>query len=346
MKLTDIPLFLSRMRTDRAVRQELAYKKMLPHSDEVNWPARRACLLGLQFDRCPEDRDLILYLLDQEICARQGSGGCGSSLQAVVFFAAELGDPSILWRIMSAKFANFDTGIVIDREAIYCCGVERTLAVLAASDHPARDRFLPAPAQADVDKWWTHQRSAFPDRWEDETDKIGTCEEIGDFEAGAEYLRKELAEKLATVAPGSTEEQKLLVDARHQWGFLGRADEAARLQAKLDAFLPAAPWDRASALRDALTVYTAASQFPEAASKVEPLRAALAQVDSWRTVGLGRMSAMAMADLAIATPDKAAAARVFSILKEMMAGGLEAPPALKKSWAHCRGGSKARLGTR
>jgi|GEM_PF-2731522 len=341
MKLTAVPLLLSRMRADSGSWSELAYKPWPDYEDrrdweywDVNWQARRACLLGLQLDRRPDDRDLILYLLDQEICSQEASvSGCGSSLHPAILFAAEFDDPSIAWRIRSAKYANQDTACSIDVQALYCCGVERTLAMLAASDRPESNDFPPAPIQAHVDEWWMRQRSNYPSRWEDEPDKIGTCEEIGDIEAAADYLRQELAETLPTVDAGGAEERDLLVSARRQWGWLGRPDEAAKLQAGIDAFLPEEPWDRASALRDALEVYVAAGQFQEAASKVDPLWAALRQVDSWREVGLGRLSAGAVADLALATPDEAMAVHAFSVLEEMMAGGLKEPPVLREKLA-------------
>jgi len=339
MKLAEVPLLLARMRADRAAWSELAYRSR-PDDEDVEWPdedmnwrVRRACLLGLQHDRRSDDRDLISYLLDQEICARRASDGCGSSLEAAIFFVAEFEDPSIAWRIRSAKYANQDTRCTIDLEALYCCGVERTLTMLATSECPERDDFLPAPQQDEVDAWWARQRDCFPRRWEDEPDKVGTCEEIGDLEAAADYLRQQLAEDLAAVEPGSSEEQKRLVGARYEWRSLGRADEAAKLQTRIDEFLPEDPWDRASALRDALQVYTAAGQFQEAASKVEPLLIALMQVDCWRDVGLGRMSADAMADLAIATPDEATAARVFTILEAMIADGLKPAPILHEKLA-------------
>lgn len=223
---------------------------------------------------------------------------------------------------MSAKRTNFDTLCTIDVEALYSCGVERTLTTLGTS---ARSEFndFETPTQAQVDAWWYNQRNKIPARWEDEPDKVGACEEIGDFEAGAGYLRNQLSEELGKVAVGSSEERSILVGARYQWRSLGRPDEAAKIQARLDQFLPKTPWDLASALRDALEVYTAAGQFQDAVSKVEPLRVALMQIDSWRVVGLGRMSAEAMADLAIATPDEATASSIFSILDDMVAGGLQ-----------------------
>jgi hypothetical protein len=324
MKLAEVAPFLSRMRAHPATWSEMAYTPGPDHED-ANRQVRRACLLGLQHDRRSTDRDLILYLLEQEVLARTGFSGCSTSLEAAVFFAAELDDPAIAWRIMAAKFANFDTSCAIGFEALYSCGVERTLAMLQASNRVERKDFPPAPLQEEVDAWWSSQRSSFPVQWEDEPDKVATCREVGDFEAGSEYLSRQLAGTLSTLQPGSAEERNVLVHARYEWTWLGRTDQAARIQEKLDKSQPESAWDRASALRDALATYASAGRFDDAASKVEPLRAALMQLDSWRYIGLGRMSAEAMADFAISVHDKAVAAHVFAVLEEMMTDGLPLP---------------------
>jgi tetratricopeptide (TPR) repeat protein len=325
VKIEEIPQFLGRIRTDRAAWSEVEYAQA-SSGEDINAPTRNACLRGLQHDRRADDRELTVFLLEQEVRdCYDGGCGYGDSLFLAIYLVACLDEVDLAWLIMKAKIANFDTLCGVNIEALYSCGVERTQAMLKASRRKEGKHFLPAPSQTNVDNWWKRQRDRFPARWEDEIDKANICAAIGDFDAAADYLRKQLAASFAKVEPGSDQERELLVNARYRWGSLGRHDEAALVQKKIDAYVPDDPRKRASQLQDALTTYTAAGELREAASRIEPLRTALLQVDGWHEVGLGRMSAESMLDLGLAASDVAVSEQTFSIVEELLSLGLRRP---------------------
>jgi hypothetical protein len=222
VKIEDIPQFLGKVRADRAAWSEVECVHF-SSGEDINAPARHACLRGLQYDSSSNDRELTIFLLEQEVrdCCESKFGGYDDHLFLAVYLVACLDEVDLAWLIMEAKLANFDTWHGVDIEALYGCGVERTLAMLKASQREEGESFLPAPDQANVDRWWKRQRSRFPARWEDEINKIDICAAIGDSEAAAEYLRKQVATSVAEVESGSKQERELLADARRQWRNLG-----------------------------------------------------------------------------------------------------------------------------
>lgn len=337
MELADVPRVLERLRTGRAAWGEVtcAFEGEGSAWRDAHATARRAALQALQYDRRPADRELVVHLMAEEVRYAQESPFQGNSeaLRLAAFLLATLGDVSHAWLLFEAKRANFDTACGFDVEALFAGGVEPTWAMVLASDRPERAAFMelagedgaPRCTQDEVDAWWEQQRRDFPTRWEDEPPlaKLMICTDLGDLDAGAEILRTWMTEELAGVDPGSEAERRVLEHARYWWSELRRADEAARIQEKLDVALPGAAWDRASALERAVKIYAAAGWIDVGLERLGPLRAALVEVESWQGVGLGRMAAEVALDLGLAAGrDERAAAHAFDWAETLVSEGL------------------------
>jgi hypothetical protein len=338
MKLAEIPLVLQRLRAGPAAWAEVtcAFAGEGETWRDATVEARHAALVALQYDRRPEDRELIVHLLQQELLEHRHSpfGGLDDSLRLAAFLAATLDDVELAWLMMEVKRANFDTGCGFDVEALFCCGVERTWAMVQASQRPEREAFIeiasdgdgePRCTQEDVDRWWEQQRRDFPERWEDESvfAKLGLCVDLGDLEAGVELLGTWQAAELARVEPGSAAERHVLEQARSWWKDLRRPDEAARAQLRIDQQLPEDPWERASALSRAVESYAAAGWIEQGLERLALLRVALGQVARWQEFGLGRNAAVIAADVALAAGDDLqAAAQAFDWAEGIVADGI------------------------
>lgn len=337
VKLSEIPRVLERLRRGPAAWGEVtcAFEGEGMAWRDAHATTRRAALQALQYDRRPEDRELVVHLLAQEMRWAQESPFQGNpeSLRLAAFLAASLGDVSLAWLLFEAKRANFDTACGFDVEALFCCGVERTWVMVLAAERPEREAFIelagdggePRCTQDEVDAWWERQRRDFPARWEDEAPlaKLTLCVDLGDLDAGAEILRAWQAEALARAEPGSADERQTLEQARYWWSDLQRPDEAATIQLRLDERLPEPAWDRASALERAVTIYAAAGWVRTGLDRLAPLRAALRQVEGWTEVGLGRMAAEVAVDLGLAGhADPQAAAQAFAWAEQIVSEGI------------------------
>lgn len=337
MELADVPRVLERLRTGPAAWGEVtcAFEGEGTAWRDAHATARRAALLGLQYDRRPEDRELVVHIMAEEVRYAQESPFQGNSegLRLAAFLVATLGEVSLAWLLFEAKRANFDTACGFDVEALFACGVEPTWAMVLASDRPERAAFMklagdegaPRCTQDEVDAWWEQQHRDFPTRWEDEAPlaKLMICTDLGDLDAGAEILRAWVSGALAGAEPGSKAEREVLEHARYWWSELRRPDEAARIQQKLDEALPEAAWDRASALERAVKIYAAAGWIDAGIERLAPLRTALVEVDGWQGVGLGRMAAEVALDLGLAErADLRAAAQAFAWAETLVSEGL------------------------
>lgn len=72
---------------------------------------RAAVLWAAQYDRVPEDLDLLRHLLEQETINHRSarSEGISDELRLAVYLVARWLDPADLKRLLDARFANFDT---------------------------------------------------------------------------------------------------------------------------------------------------------------------------------------------------------------------------------------------
>lgn len=337
-RLAELPALLSRLRAGPHAWGEVS---VAAEGEGATWVdaharARYGALVGLQHDRQPGDLALVMHLLQQEIESHRQSplGGLEESLKLAAYLAAELSERSLElpWVMLEAKQLNFDTACGFDVEALMLAGIERTWAMVQASSHPLREAFLeelddgegnPRCTQDDVDRWWALQRRWFPARWEDEAPlaRLSTCVALGDHAEGEAELRRWLADALASAPPGGPEERDVLEQARSWWRDLGRPDEAARAQARIDALLPDEAWSRASALQTSVGTYAAAGAIEAGLERLPLLRAALDRVDRWYEYGLGRLAAEVAVDLALAARDDAQARQALAWAEDVLAAG-------------------------
>jgi hypothetical protein len=110
--------------------------------NDVHAKARAAVLEELLDDCGDADADFLVYLLSQETLMHQSGWSFSESMGIAVLLVAErrrLQDVFALW---NAKNANFDTMFGLDSEILFAAGVDKTIAFVEASDHPARDGIM------------------------------------------------------------------------------------------------------------------------------------------------------------------------------------------------------------
>lgn len=249
----------------------------------------------LQLEATAEDRELLRFLLDQEIAARRGASAQGGG-EALAILSARLldhGEEEDAWRFWCAKRANFDTMAgAYEVEFVFAAappGRARGLvehlggpsdrALLARLDLPGILAGLPA---------WRARLAA---RYPRDPDRL----DADDVAAWAELFEDtELLDELA-LARATDPEQR----ARHHRS-RGRHAEA------IDAWLAhlagcEAPWDRLSAL---------ARLLEDAALAPRDLRGELEEAERLWTalpglgeVGLGRQLVSGTFQLAAVTED-------------------------------------------
>ncbi|QVQ50147.1 hypothetical protein J4H86_14385 [Spiractinospora alimapuensis] len=105
---------LEKMRSDPSLWSELNYEEadgVEGYPVDGNGVRRAAVLWAAQYDRRPEDLDLLRHLLEQETINHQAAHlqGISDELRLAVYLVVRWIDSTDLKRIYEARFANFDT---------------------------------------------------------------------------------------------------------------------------------------------------------------------------------------------------------------------------------------------
>lgn len=279
-----------------------------------------------------DDLELVRFLLEQEVTARQSDSfqGAGDTLTILSMLLLEWGepDPNDVWTFWNAKRANFDTwagGYDIEFVFAQLPPDEVLRLVEERGGRDARD----ALAKYDLDA----VTSVVP-RWRDQLARV--------YPRHLDAFSDATWESWATLF-GDRE-------AMERYGLKNAdtADDRARLYERLERYDDAAsawceasrdaesPWDIASRLRSAIA---AAARVPLALpAEVDQLDRLRSQIPSWNTVGLGRMSTQACHELAAALDGEegarvwAIAERWFDELDSSALVGLQAALAAAQHW--------------
>lgn len=238
------------------------------------------------------DAALVRTLLEQETQWRRcdPSQGIGDTLEISCHLVAQARDASDVWRLCAAKTANFDTSLGLDREGLYCAGVEATLAFVRASSHPERARALSELADdqghplidAEQHAQWLASRATYfaadpasepLEVWIDRA-----------LELGLSSIARTLLQRWAQ---GRHRDEAFLATCASYLEQLGDLSSACDLRGARVAMLPAV-FDRASELVRAATLALGARRWVHALEYLEHAALLHAPRPQWRELGLGR----------------------------------------------------------
>ncbi|MEZ4224789.1 MAG: hypothetical protein R3B13_27805 [Polyangiaceae bacterium] len=291
----------------------------------------------LHLSATPADRDLIRYLLDQEILARvhcaEGAGDPLSMLSTLLLEFGDEGDAARFWR---AKTANFDTSaggydieFIVARldgddvaTRVASADIAAALAAMGTDDLDALERYDWAQIRDDLPGW----RSSLDRRYSRKAP-----EDPQACEAWAELFGDSAGVLHHGLAAANSE-----LDRAYVYRRVGQHAQAAR-RFREAAGSAADAWERTSRLRDALSEATKAGQTDlESARSIDALRA---QIESWNEVGLGRMSTEAVFEQAAIAEDEATGRALFRLaerwrseLRSFFLVGLEAALRAAQRW--------------
>ncbi|MFB6674171.1 hypothetical protein ACFCWG_17555 [Streptomyces sp. NPDC056390] len=162
-----------------------------------NKAARLGVLWALQYDRRPEDLQLLRFLLQQEITFYQEvvPWGLASDLTLAGFLVAEQRQVEDLWLHWTAKNISFDTALGYHLHHLLTGGITAAVEAVRASAHPDRARILgditsDRHTAAAVERWLNEQRAQFPAASADESLKSWAhhAASLGEREASREFM--------------------------------------------------------------------------------------------------------------------------------------------------------------
>jgi hypothetical protein len=279
---------LQRMRESPEAWRDLRYERATGddgYDFDGNATRRAPVLWALQYDRRPDDLDLVRWLADQEATCRREAPfqGLTEVTELAGFLLAEYRRPEDVWLQFTIKKANFDTWCAYDREYLFAGGTGETLDLVRSSTHPFRDEVLELStvSEDDLIEWAEHKRAAFPTDPADEDPLtwIDRAELIGD-----RPLARKLLDEWASVRP---RDRDTLTQLRYRLADLGAFPEAAAAQRELLVHAES-DWDRASAWQGLAGLERRAGDHDAAWAALRECGQALLGVPGWTEFGLGR----------------------------------------------------------
>lgn len=252
-----------------------------------------AWALQYAFDGASQvDAALVRTLLTQETQwrARDPQQGVGDTLEIACYLVGQARDPGDVWLLCAAKVANFDTALGLDREGLYCAGVEATLEYVRASAHPARARVLAELADAEgqplVDaeqhaQWLASKADWFPAEPAAEPLELWIERALA---LGQTQVARTLVQRWAQ---GRDRDEAFLSSCASYLEALGDHAWASDLRGARAAMLPAV-FDRAGELCRAGDLARRAGRWGHALEYLEHAALLHAPRPQWRELGLGR----------------------------------------------------------
>ncbi|MER6678650.1 hypothetical protein [Streptomyces sp. NPDC000983] len=164
---------LQRARREQATWADLAYCGVQDTDEgpvtDRNRSARFAVLWALQYDRRPQDLQLLRFLLQQQTTYYREAvpWGIAPDLTLAGFLVAEHRQVDDLWLHWDAKNISFDTALGYHLYHLLTAGITASAEAVRASSHPDRDRILGDITSARhtdtvVEEWLDQQRARFP----------------------------------------------------------------------------------------------------------------------------------------------------------------------------------------
>jgi hypothetical protein len=281
-------------------------------SFDTNEKARYAILIALQYDFQESDRDLIVFLLEQEIIARENDDfqGIGESLRLGSYLLAKFKNPTDIPLFYRAKFANFDTGCGFDREFMFLALKENTEEYILDNYPELYDKnqgnYTGDYLARNLDDWWNNLSKEYPDCEKNESPL--TLYERNIYFGNNEIAKKYL-ETWKNLEPDSSDKEVTLKHAYTKMGEFSRAVEFV----KRELTEKKTNWDRASTNLNLLELYTQMGGDSEGFNVVLAIDKEFNQFNDWKRVGLGRMAVHEAFKYSIASNDLSISRSVFQI---------------------------------
>lgn len=304
---------LQRYRKDRAVWQDLAYQAARSDergSHDANEKQRYAVLIQLQYDWRQADRELIRFLFEQEVIARENDSfqGIGEALCLGAFLLAKYRAQDDIPLFCRARHANFDTACGFDIEFVFW-PLKKDTETWLAQNHPESLKLLESVSfesnlEETIDQWWRDQVARYPDCEDKEEplvlyERYLYCDEIGKARV---YL-----DIWAAREPESERKTSYL---RYAYLETYQFDKAISLiEGELQAL--DGGWDKACAYRDLLAIYTVAGAPAGALTCVEGIATEFRLFEDWKQAGLGHIAVRSVFEYAQACPDPRVAKKAF-----------------------------------
>ncbi len=313
---------------------------------DKNEKQRYAILISLQYDFQESDEELIRFLFEQEIIARENDDfqGIGNALRLGAYLLAKFKNPKDIPIFYRAKFANFDTGCGFDREFIYFALKEQTEEYVLHNHsdlyNEIKGDFSSMSLSENIDIWWEKLSSLFPEKEKDES-LLELYKRNIYF--GNKRNAKEFLDKWNKYEPDSELKNGTL---RYAYIELGEHSKAIEL-VKKELQKKETNWDRASCLRDLLRLYTQLKASPDGLNVIKELDEEFSQFKKWKQVGLGRIAVHDAFEYALASKNIKIAREAFKIahdwFKEMDNIAFVGLEAGWKAAKKCGFSSKARM---
>lgn len=165
-----------------------------------NYVKRHALAIALQYDWRLEDKELIKFLIINEVEDRKNDSfqGCGDSLTLISYLLAKYKEPENIWLFEEAKCANFDTFCGYYSEFIFSAGIEATCKYLEKFELTENNKYLfklknelqSIFTEKDIEEFLERMESWFPDRIEKESTEtlLERAIEFNDYNEGERLL--------------------------------------------------------------------------------------------------------------------------------------------------------------
>lgn len=280
-------------------------------SFDHNEKRRYAIFIALQYDFREEDEELIRFLFEQEVIARENDSfqGIGKALWLGAFLLARFNNPSDIPLFYRAKHSNFDTGCGFDKEFIYTALREKTEEYVL-KNYPElyvdiKGGYTDMNLSESLDEWWSNLSQQFP---KDEKDE--SLLELYERNMYFENMNraKEYLAKWKNREPDSEQKDGTLKYAYIELGEIPSAIEIV----KKELTAKETNWDKASCNLDLLQLYTKIAS-KDGLQTIKAIDHEFNQFESWKQVGLGRIAVHAAFEYSIAARDMNLSKSAFKI---------------------------------
>lgn len=306
---------------------------------DANEQERYKLLLELQYDTQKTDIELIRFLFEQEVIARENHSfqGIGEVLELASFLLVRFKKTKDIPLFVKAKKANFDTACGFSLNYIFAAKREATEEYIKANfpeiieviEVHLDDLSFPE----NFDRWWNARIRSYPTS--EEKEDVFTLYlrslSFDEKEKAIQYLEKWIEKE-----PDSDDKFCTMKSEYEHLGFHSKACKAAekRLEFCEDT------WDKVSRLRDLVVLYIKTELFDKSFSIVKQIDEIFTSWDEWIGVGLGRDAIHQIFELAGKHPNINSAKEAFTIAdnhfttsKDIAYVGLEAA---EKAAKHCK----------
>ena len=304
---------LEEYRTNKESWSEVAYKEA--RSDDrgnydENEKARYSLLIQLQYDFQEADRELIRFLFEQEVVAREKDSfqGIGNALWLGAFLLAKFKDPRDISIFHRAKNSNFDTHCGFDIEFAFWPLKEETDSYLSENNPELLNDlggvYFESDLSENIEDWWANQLSQYPDCAEKELPLVLYERNLyfDDIEKAKEYL-----DLWASNEPESDRKESYL---KYSYKQLGEFDKAIQI-VKKSIGQKDSSWDKAGVYRDLLELYTQAGAPLDAIEYIKCIDAEFRKFNNWKQAGLGHMTVKSVFDYSNSTNNPSAGKKAF-----------------------------------